>query len=263
MISALLYDLNYAALWQREVRVWDRTVRAASLDRLLFLGLHRLGWMGEDEDRLLRRLIRPGMEIVEIGANIGLYSLLLAKLTGENGHVYSFEPEPNLFATLVENCAANQIKNLIPFRCAAGSLNGRAAFARSTFNSGNNALAERKAGTFEVNLVRVDDVLPVTTVDFIKIDVQGHELAALTGLNRTLTSNPGIRVMFEFWPAGLRAAKTAPEELLSFLSDFGFVIHAAEDAELPELTDIQSLIRKLGANGYTNLLASRTGVPAP
>ncbi|MDQ3198448.1 MAG: FkbM family methyltransferase [Verrucomicrobiota bacterium] len=210
MISALLYDLNCAALWQREVRVWDRTVLAASLDRLLFLGLHRLGWMGEDEDRLLRRL-----------------------------------------------------KNLIPFRCAAGSLNGRTAFARSTFNSGNNALAERKAGTFEVNLVRVDDVLPVTTVDFIKIDVQGHELAALTGLKRTLTSNPGTRVMFEFWPVGLRSAKTEPEELLRFLSDFGFVIHATEDAELPELTDIQSLIRKLGANGYTNLLASRTGVPAP
>jgi len=261
MIASVFYNLNHATLWQREIRVWERTLRAASLDRLVYLGLHRLGWMGEDEDRLLCRLIKPGMEIVDIGANIGLYSLRLAALTGETGRVYAFEPEPELFATLLRNCAANKTTNVVPFQCAVGNSNGRAALARSAFNSGNNNLAPRKAGTVEVKLVRADDVLPAVAIDFIKVDVQGYELAALAGLKGVLTSNPGIRVMFEFWPAGLYAADTEPKALLRFLVDLGFTIYSADGSNLSELADPLSLIRRLGNNGYTNLLASRTGVP--
>jgi hypothetical protein len=71
VIASLLYELNHAPLWQRRMDVWDRSVRAASLDRLVFLALHRLGWMGSEEAQLLRTLIRPGMQIVDVGANIG------------------------------------------------------------------------------------------------------------------------------------------------------------------------------------------------
>ena len=263
MISSLLYDLNHALLWQRQLCVWDRNVRAASLDRLLFLGLHRLGWMGEQEESLLRTLIKPGIQIVDVGANIGLYSLLLAKLTGENGQVYSFEPEQSLFATLVHNCAANNVTNVVPFQYAAGSSNGRAAFAPSAFNSGNNTLTICGTGSVEVELVRIDDVLSVTAVDFIKVDVQGHELAALGGLKRILTASTGVRVMFEFWPAGLRAAQTEPQALLNFLSELDFTIYSTEGCSLRKLEDSTSLIQKLGSNGYTNLLASRTTVQTP
>jgi len=140
MSSRLLYGLNHARLWQRTVPFWDCRVRAASLDRLLFLALHRAGWMGAEEVAVLRRLVRPGMQVVDVGANVGLYSLLLSRLVGEHGCVYSFEPEPHLCATLRENCGSNGITNVVPFEYAAGPSNARQRFQRATFNSGNNSL---------------------------------------------------------------------------------------------------------------------------
>ena len=113
----------------------------------------------------------------------------------------------------------------------------------------------------EVEVARVDDVLPVVAAQFIKVDVKGHELAALSGMERVLASSPAARVLFEFWPSGLRAAKTEPKALLTFFAERGFTIYSIEDSRFTELTDSTLLIQKMGARRYTNLLASRTGVP--
>jgi FkbM family methyltransferase len=261
MTSSLLYDLNHASIWQRRIRVWDGSIRAASLDRLLFLALHRFGLMGKEEMPLLKKLVEPGMQIVDVGANIGLYTLLLARLTGEIGHVFAFEPEPNLFSVLCENCEANNAVNVTPFRCAAGDANGRATFERATFNSGDNRLGGSKPGaqSIEVEVARLDEVLPVQTVQFIKLDVQGHEVAALTGMHRLLASSPDVRVLFEFWPAGLRAANTFPEQLIKFFRERGFELYETKDARLTKLRNAQQLASDLGRR-YTNLLAARGAV---
>ncbi len=261
-MKTLLYNLNHAALWRRRLSIWDRQIRTASLDRLVFLLLHRFGWMGAQEVRLLRQFIRPGMRIVDLGANIGLYSLLLSRLTGQSGQVYSFEPEPNLFATLRENCTANGVSNIVAFPYAAGASAGRAHFQRSPLNSGNNSLLRAPAGadSLEVELVTVDGVLPERVIDFVKIDVQGHELAALLGMEQVLAASPQVRVYFEFWPAGLRAAGSSPEQLLAFFHERGFTVYRPQERDFPELTDPQHLIQDLGKGGYVNLLASRSEI---
>lgn len=263
MTSSLLYDLNHAPIWQRGIKIWDRRIRAASLDRLVFLALHRAGLMGKKEMPVLEKLVEPGMQILDVGANIGLYTLLLARLTGEAGHVFAFEPEPNLFSVLCENCAANNAVNVTPFQCAAGDANGRATFQRATFNSGDNRLGGSKPGaqSIEVEVARLDEVLPVQTVQFIKLDVQGHELAALTGMQQVLASSPDVRVLFEFWPAGLRAANATPELLFKFFHDRGFLICELERGQARKLATPASLVSKLGEKRYTNLLASRTPLP--
>ena len=263
MISSLLYDLNHAPIWQREIKVWDRRIRAASLDRLVFLALHRAGLMGQEERPLLEKLVEPGMQILDVGANIGLYTLLLARLAGETGHVFAFEPEPNLFSVLCENCAANNAVNVTPFQCAAGDANGRVTFQRATFNSGDNRLGGSKTGaqSIEVEVARLDEVLPVQIVQFVKLDVQGHELAALTGMQQVLASSPDVRVFFEFWPAGLRAANATPELLFKFFHDRGFFICEVEKGQARKLDTPASLVSRLGEKRYTNLLASRTLPP--
>jgi FkbM family methyltransferase len=260
MIHSLLYKLNHLAIWQQKLNVWGHCLKAASLDRLVFLILHRLGFMGAQEMRLLHKLIKPGMTIIDVGANIGLYSLLLVRLTGKSGKVYSFEPESTLFSIFLENCKQNNAQNIVAHSYAAGNANGRAAFNRSSLNSGNNSLSFQNAGLMEVEveIVKVDDLLPDKPVDFIKIDVQGHEYGALAGMERILTSNPEIKILFEFWPAGLKAAETKPEDLISFLQDRGFSIHTTEDGALTELSDPKQLIDDLGRTGYTNLLAQRS-----
>ena len=258
MIAALLYGLNHARLWRRSVPVWNRQVRAPSFDRLLFLGLHRVGWMGSQEVEMLRRLVRPGMAVVDVGANVGLYSLLLAGWVGETGCVYSFEPEPGLCDTLRENCALNGATNIVPFQFAAGAVSGRASFQRSIFNSGNNSLGGDESHAVSVDVVRIDDILRAQKIDLVKIDVQGHEFGALMGMERLLSSNPGVRIFFEFWPAGLQRAGSSPEALLNFFQTRGFMIFSTENAEPRELMELPKLIQQLRPRGYTNLLASRT-----
>jgi FkbM family methyltransferase len=262
MISSLLYNLNHARIWHRELKVWGQRLRATSLDRLVFLALHRAGIMGADEAQLLRKLVEKGMHVVDIGANIGLYTLLCAKLAGNAGRVFAFEPEPNLFSALCDNCATNAVLNVAPFQLAAGDSNGRAKFQRSVFNSGDNRLGESTsdAKPIEVEVARLDDFLPVRTVQFIKLDVQGHELAALTGMQEVIASSPDVRVFFEFCPGGLRATNTPPESLLNFFRERGFDLYETEGGCVRSLRDSHQLISGLGRQGYTNLLATRNGV---
>jgi FkbM family methyltransferase len=262
MNTSLLFELNHAALWQQKIKVWDNTVRAASLDRLVFLLLHRAGMMGKEEAELLKKLIRPGMRILDVGANIGLYTLLLSRLTGRAGSVFAFEPEPSLFSTLCENLEGNGVGNVTPFQCAAGDANGRATFQRATFNSGDNRLGAAKSTgqNIEVEVARLDKMVPVQTVDFIKLDVQGHELAALNGMQQLVASSPNLRVLFEFWPLGLRSANASPESLFQFFHDRDFVIHEVEGGQPRRLDAPAPLVEKLAAKGYTNLLAARDSV---
>lgn len=261
MISSLLYDLNHAPLWRREIKVWNQRLRAASFDRLVYLALHRLGHLGGEEAELVRGLVGKGMQVVDIGANIGLYSLLLAQLVGNTGRVFAFEPEPNLFSVLCENCAANGALNVTPFQCAAGEANGRALFQRSLFNSGDNRLGQARADatTIETEVARLDDVLPVRQVQFIKLDVQGYELGALRGMPEIFAASPNVRVLFEFWPAGLKAAGTTAENLLDFFRERRFELYETKGGCARPLGDSQRLISDLGARQYTNLLAAPEG----
>jgi len=262
MIASLLYHLNHAPVWRRELNVWDRRMRAASLDRLVALGLHRLGWMGRDEATLLRRLVRPGLQVIDVGANIGLYSLLLAHLVERSGSVLAFEPEPNLFAILRENCARNNATNVTPFQCALGRTSGLVSFHRSAFNSGDNRLGKASMGhdAVEVRVERFDDLHPDSRPDFVKIDVQGHEFAALSGMERALSANPNVQVFFEFSPAGLRRAGTDPESLLAFFRERGFELYETEGARLKRSRNARELDSALRGSRYTNLLAARGAI---
>jgi FkbM family methyltransferase len=234
-------------------------MRAPSLDRLIALGLHRLGWMGHDEATLLQRLVRPGMSVIDVGANIGLYSLLLSRLVDRNGSVLAFEPEPSLFAILRENCVRNNATNILPFQCALGRANRLASFHRSAFNSGDNRLddASGEHDAIEVSVQRFDDLQPDSKPDFVKIDVQGHELAALSGMERALSANRNVQVLFEFSPAALEKAGTPPNQLLEFFRERGFELYETAGARLTKLRNPRQLIFDLRGRRYTNLLAAR------
>jgi FkbM family methyltransferase len=97
----------------------------------------------------------------------------------------AFEAEPNLFAILRENCAINGATNIVAFQRALGRANGLASFQRSAFNSGDNRHGDALVGheAVKVKVECFDDIQPGSKPDFVKIDVQGHELAASPGWN--------------------------------------------------------------------------------
>src|SRR5882724_8977403 len=91
-VAQSVFKLNYWSFWARDVEVWGNRVTATSLDRLLNLYLHHLGARGTAEKRFLEQHVRPGMCVADIGANQGLYTLLISRILGREGRVYAFEP---------------------------------------------------------------------------------------------------------------------------------------------------------------------------
>src|ERR1051326_8980092 len=103
-LAESMFKLNRLPLWSREVEVWGNRITATSLDRLLNLHLYHLGVRGKEDLRFFEQHLRPGMRVLDIGANQGIYSLMISRIVGQDGCVYSFEPDPGLFDSLRLNC---------------------------------------------------------------------------------------------------------------------------------------------------------------
>lgn len=253
--------------WWRHgaVSVWGARLRAPTFDRWLALRLHQARFMGVEDKRFLETYLRPGMTVVDIGANQGLYSLLLSRLAGKNGCVLAFEPDDMLYRALVENVALNGAETIQPHHLALGSQPGTMTLHRSLLNSGDNRLASKAetAGPREavqIRLERLDRVLAGRRVDFIKMDVQGWEMEVFRGMQGLLDDpqNAAMAVYFEFWPQGLRDAGSEPVAPLDFLAANGFSIHRPQGSELGEpARDLRAVAGSIRPGAYTNLYAVR------
>jgi FkbM family methyltransferase len=257
-IQDTLAKLNRAAMWRREVRVWDQPLFVPTADRLLYAALHRVGWMGRAEHRFFPGVIRPGMTVIDVGANIGLYALFFAQLVGPAGAVYGFEPDPDLYGALARARQLASRENLHAFPLALGDRAGKQRLQRSFFNSGDNRLHGSAGSGIEIDVTIGDEVLAgVPTVDFIKIDVQGWELRALRGLNATIDRSPNIQIYLEFWPAGLRAAGCEPADLLNFLSGHGLAIRRRRAGHWEAADSWATLEKEAPGHRYINLWAGK------
>lgn len=154
---------------------------------------------------VIRRHVKPGDTVVDLGANIGYYTLLLAKLVGPNGKVYAIEPHPDHFAVLVKNMETNGHRHVTCLQKAVSDGPGRARFNVSNEPAAHNLRAKSATGrAIDVETVALDDVVGHgARVDFIKMDVEGAEGLALAGMKRTLDANPRLVMVTEFEPTFL------------------------------------------------------------
>jgi len=262
VLGRALFGLNHASLWRVPLRVWGRRMVAPSADRLLALWLHRLRLMGRDDRNLVEQLVRPGMFVADVGANVGLFTLLLSRLVGDAGRVHAFEPEPSLHAALAENCRRNAAANVTVHPLALGSKRDVLTLRRSALNSGDNRLdSDPGWGTcVAVPVDRMDAVLGATALDFVKIDVQGHEMQVLAGMEGILAASPRLMIHLEYWPAGLRRAGVDPPAVLHLLRDRGFSLYGRRASTWTVLDDADALTAALPAWRYVNVLAARQPV---
>src|ERR1700677_4803640 len=91
-MKTLLRSLNYASCWRGYQRVSGQDVFHPSFDRWLYLTLHRWGWMGVLERAVINRFVHPGMHVLDVGANLGLYTIYFCQQVGKTGKVTSLEP---------------------------------------------------------------------------------------------------------------------------------------------------------------------------
>jgi len=170
---------------------------------------------------LLKEFINPGMTVIDVGANIGFYTAFMANIVGEKGRVYAFEPLPHNFNLLKKY---NKSNNVTLVQAAVGDTTGEIVlYVSDKLNVDHRTYeTDEKREKINISSYRLDDYLKNEKVDFIKMDIQGFEYHALLGMKNVLQSNPGIKVLMEFWPYGLIKAGCSPEKLLTFLHELDF-----------------------------------------
>jgi FkbM family methyltransferase len=170
----------------------------------------------------VEQLVHPGMTVVDIGANIGYYALLLAQSVGPVGHVYAFEPDPPNLQLLRKNVAANGFQNIVtvvPLAC--GTQSGVTSFSNSSFYGQKN----QKVAVIEVKVVSLDDYfsfLGWPQVDLIKMDIEGAEKTALDGMQQLSQRNPQLNIILEFNPFMMKQAGVTRAGFFDALCSLGF-----------------------------------------
>ena len=138
--------------------------------------------------QVFRELVKPGMTVVDVGANIGYFSLLSASLVGPTGQVHAFEPQRIVFQTLCANMALNHIANAFCYNIALGKSPGAVLVPQvrpwDHFNFGGLSLGSYQLGE-EVEVKTIDG-LNLSACSFIKIDTEGMELDVLMGAANTI-----------------------------------------------------------------------------
>jgi FkbM family methyltransferase len=182
------------------------------------------------ELRILELLIssaRPGDVFLDVGANVGLYSLLLASALGSAGQVIAFEPERESFEHLQDNLKLNEAGNVHPFQKALGDEDGHAElFLRGGIADSTLVWSPSlgNAGQQLVDVVQGDAFIERQNLPLprlVKVDVEGYECKVLRGLRRTL-ANPGCEVVCCEVHPGLLPKPAQPEDIAQFLSAIGF-----------------------------------------
>ena len=207
---------------------------------LIYLNLHESAAMVQramhsyepGKHALIRRHLRPGMTFIDVGANKGDFTLLAARIVGDSGRVISIEPEPDNHSILRRSIELNGYTNVRVMHLALSDRDGTATLQIGS-TSGAHTLSPEFSGTrtVEVPTRTLDGVVAeqqLASVDMIKIDVQGLELAVLRGAAETLRANPRIILLLDL-PKQSEKRRAIGE----YLAQFGFTYFPESDEDAP------------------------------
>ena len=191
------------------------------LYKLVYFAYKR--YSDRDKIRLITQHVKPGMMVLDIGANIGFYSILLSRLVGKDGVVYAFEPDEDNYKFLVRT-VINQ-PNVKTVKAACGEKSGSAFLYKSNKMNVDHHMYKGKESreSVEVKMVSVDEYLSQTdeNAGFIKIDVQGYDCHVLKGLQKTIARSSNTLIIGELWPYGLKQAGSSANEYFTQLQQAG------------------------------------------
>ena len=182
---------------------------------------------------VLRRLVRPGMVVADVGANIGLLTLVMAWATGPTGRVLAFEPEATPRSNLEKMKHLNGLSWVEVRDQAVGAAAGRLTFHVSDIigHSSLYALPETEGSrAIEVEVVRLDEAAPGGRMDVVKIDVEGAELDVLAGLSGLIARNKDLAIVAEFGPEHLARVGQTPAQWFKAFADAGFKAYMIDEA---------------------------------
>jgi FkbM family methyltransferase len=227
---------------------------------------YKLGVYGEDHVNCYMKKhlgLKKGGIMLDIGANIGWYSLVMAKECGLK--IYAFEPDPFNFSALTRNIKNNQIEGVEAFQYAIADREAKMKLhLYKSYNTGRHSLINHgKTGKFvEVDTITVDGFmtkqgLTAEPVELLKIDIEGFEMAAFRGASETLKRS---RYIFsEFSPEIMSSIQEDPASFTDLFENMGYKAFDIVNEDHAEPVDHQAL--RSTKTGVHNILWSKHDLP--
>lgn len=189
------------------------------------------GTREELQTELVKRILKPGMKVLDIGANIGYYALIEAQAIGKTGKIYAIEPALENIKMLQKNIELNNLKTKIDLHhLAVSNKVGKAKLyisSKSNLNTlikpskNTNKLLLLDKGVADINTVTVDSFIKNNKLDFIRMDVEGFEVEIFKGMKNTLKRNK-VMILFEAHPFLYKNPKKTVKKYLVEMNKLGY-----------------------------------------
>jgi FkbM family methyltransferase len=175
----------------------------------------------EKTAQFVRSFLKPGMTFVDVGANIGYFTLLAAQLVGSQGRIVAYEPTPVVAARLRENILLNGFDQVIAVEAAVCEEVGTAHLHQSADDPEANSLFDETGHSLEVSVTSLDTDLKcrgIKKIDLLKIDAEGAETLVLRGATAFLDAPDPPVIIIEINPVTLAPAGSSVPEILDLLA---------------------------------------------
>ncbi|MDD4938047.1 MAG: FkbM family methyltransferase [Candidatus Shapirobacteria bacterium] len=167
------------------------------------------------ETKLILRQTKPKDVIVDVGANIGYYTVLLADKVGKTGKVFAFEPDVISFEILKKNVEVNKLKNVVLINAAVSDKKGTTYLYKSKRNYGDHRMFGSE-GKEKIKTIKLDNFFKNQKIDLMKIDTQGWEPSVFEGAKKIVEKYKPT-IFFEYSPASYKLAKLDGKKMMSWL----------------------------------------------
>ena len=218
----------------------------------------------ENTTKLFKQTVKEGDTVVDLGANIGYFTLLAASLVGEKGKVYAFEPEPRNYNYLAKNIELNSYNNVFAIQKAVSDKNAKTKLYICPYDTGHHTIKQyegirdykpefltKEEKFIEIETIILDDFFKdkEQLIDVIKMDVEGAEMLALSGMDKIIKQSKNLKMFIEFFPLLIRKMGSSPEEFIrKLLEDYRFLIfvigedYYARNKELLRINKVDELM---------------------
>lgn len=202
-------------------------LRVGGISRALAL----YGTREEDMLEILRGEVKSGMHILDLGANLGYYTLEFSSIIGDSGRIIAIEPDPRNFAVLEKNVASTKMSNITIKCCAASDIPGNGKMAVTDKSNLNTLVVTEEHADCEFLSVVTETISNLAIsyldnrLDFVRMDIEGYEYEAIKGLINYLDS--GINrpiILFEVHPAAYSKERDMKGLLQMLISKYGYDI---------------------------------------
>jgi FkbM family methyltransferase len=227
-------------------------------DRWISQSIKTRGIWEPQETAFICETLKPGDTFVDVGANIGWFTILASKIVGESGKVIAYEPDYDNFAMMGRNVVYNGLANVEAHNVALSTEDARKLLFRSIDNMGDHRLfddGQRIPMAVAAENPCQDWIYRGLVVDFIKSDTQGHEGHVIQALIPYLKQAAKLpTILLEYWPKGITASGKNPIDMVHSLYELGYQATVLPDHPFDMLRHTRALEHSPDFESHINLV---------